>query len=60
MLVLSVPTKRIHPGVLDGSLDSELLDKLQELQPKTEKEEQKNTDPRWDALRNLIKDNKNN
>lgn len=60
MIVLSVPTKRIHPGVQDGSMNSELLDKLQELQPKTEKEEQTNTDPRWDALRNLIKDNKNN
>jgi uncharacterized metal-binding protein YceD (DUF177 family) len=37
-----------------------VLEKLQELQPKAEKEEQINTDPRWDALRNLKKDNKSN
>lgn len=60
MIVLAVPSKRIHPGVKDGTLDSDVLEKLQELQPKAEKEEQINTDPRWDALRNLKKDNKSN
>jgi uncharacterized metal-binding protein YceD (DUF177 family) len=58
MIVLAVPSKRVHPGVKDGSLDSELLDKLQELQPKIEKEENNEIDPRWDALKNLIKDKK--
>ncbi len=56
MLVLAVPQKRIHPGVLDGSLKSEALTKLQELQPKDKKENKENTDPRWDALKNLITD----
>lgn len=59
MLVLSVPSKRVHPGVLDGTLQSETLDKLEELQPKIEKEEENDeTDPRWDGLKKLLTDNK--
>jgi len=58
MIVLSVPSKRIHPGVLDGSLDSEMLRKLQELQPKEDSIQKEQTDPRWDALRNLLTDKK--
>jgi len=56
MLVLSVPLKKIHPGVLDGSLQSEVLDKLEELQPKETKENKKDIDPRWDALKKLLTD----
>ncbi len=56
MLVLAVPQKRVHPGVLDGSLESDALKKLQELQPKETKENSKDTDPRWDALKKLITD----
>ncbi len=59
MLVLAVPQKRVHPGVLDGTLKSEALDKLEELQPKEEKEskgKEEDTDPRWDALKKLLKD----
>lgn len=56
MIVLAVPSKRVHPGVKDGSLDSELLDKLQEFHPKIEREQNNVTDPRWDALKNLKKD----
>ena len=56
MLVLSVPTKRIHPGVKDGSLQSEILDKLEELQPKEEKNNKGATDPRWDGLKKLLTD----
>ena len=58
MIVLSVPSKRVHPGVLDGSLHSELLRKLQELQPKETGNKTEQTDPRWDALRNLLTDKK--
>ena len=58
MIVLSVPSKRVHPGVLDGSLDSEMLRKLQELQPKEDSDKKEQTDPRWDALRNLLTDKK--
>ncbi len=58
MIVLSVPSKRVHPGVLDGSLHTELLRKLQELQPKETGNKTEKTDPRWDALRNLLTDKK--
>lgn len=56
MLVLAVPQKRVHPGVIDGSLQSEALKKLQELQPKEKKEEIKENDPRWDELKKLLTD----
>ena len=58
MLALAVPSKRIHPGVADGTLDSEVLRKLEELQPKENNEQKDDTDPRWDALRNLLTDKK--
>ena len=56
MIVLAVPQKRIHPGVLDGTLDSEALKKLEELQPKEKRDNKEDTDPRWDALKKLITD----
>ena len=56
MLVLAVPTKRVHPGILDGTLESEILNKLEELQPKEIKEGKERSDPRWDALKKLITD----
>ncbi len=56
MLALAVPQKRIHPGVEDGTLQSEILDKLEELQPKEIKEQSENTDPRWDDLKKLLTD----
>jgi len=56
MLVLAVPQKRVHPKVLDGSMKSEALEKLQNLQPKEGKENNEETDPRWDALKKLITD----
>ncbi len=56
MLVLAVPQKRVHPGVLDGSLKSETLERLKELQPKEVKENKKEIDPRWDALKKLLTD----
>ena len=55
MLVLSVPQKRVHPGISDGTLKSEVLDKLRELQPK-ESEDKEENDPRWDALKKLLTD----
>nr|WP_299343562.1 DUF177 domain-containing protein [Allomuricauda sp.] len=54
MLVLAIPPKKVHPGVIDGTLQSEVLDKLDELQPKEEKKESENTDPRWDDLKKLL------
>ena len=56
MLVLAVPQKRVHPGVLDGTLKSDALDKLEELQPKETRENKEQTDPRWDGLKKLLTD----
>ncbi len=57
MIVLSVPQKRIHPGVKDGSLKNEALEKLKELEVKAVKEEKKEEiDPRWDKLKQLLTD----
>jgi uncharacterized metal-binding protein YceD (DUF177 family) len=56
-IVLSVPLRRIHPGVKDGSL-TEVIEKLEALAPKENKEsEQKNEiDPRWENLKKLLTD----
>lgn len=56
MLVLSVPLKKVHPGVLDGTLKSEALNMLKELQPKETKISEEDIDPRWDALKKLLTD----
>lgn len=56
MLVLAVPQKRVHPGIADGTLKSEALDRLQELQPKEKDEDNKENDPRWDELKKLLTD----
>src|SRR5690606_16645071 len=56
MSVLAVPEKRVHPGVADGSLKSEILDRLRELRPKDKNEPTAGTDPRWDDLKKLLTD----
>jgi uncharacterized metal-binding protein YceD (DUF177 family) len=59
MIALSIPQKRIHPGVKDGTLKSEALEKLNEIQVKDHKEVEKkeeNIDPRWDKLKQLLTD----
>lgn len=59
MIVLSVPLRRVHPGVKDGSLKTEALTKLNELAVKEQKKENKkeeNIDPRWDKLKQLLTD----
>ena len=59
LIVLAVPVKRIHPGVNDGSLNSEILEKLEELSPKLNKDEEnieKDIDPRWNTLKKLLTD----
>ncbi|MCM2300984.1 MAG: DUF177 domain-containing protein [Flavobacteriaceae bacterium] len=52
-IILAVPSKRIHPNVMDGSLKSEVIEKLKELEVKEIKIE--NIDPRWDKLKDLKK-----
>ena len=59
MIVLSVPFKRVHPGIKDGSLNTEALDKLTELSFKEKKQnniKQEEIDPRWDKLKQLLTD----
>ncbi len=51
-IVLEVPQKREHPGIKDGSLKSEILDKLEDLKPKELFLNKR--DPRWDKLKELL------
>ena len=58
MIALSIPLKRVHPGVKDGTLKTEALDKLKENSVKEKQEEKKEEeiDPRWDKLKQLLTD----
>lgn len=58
LIVLGIPSKRVHPGVKNGTLQSDILEKLEELSPKekTIVDEDEETDPRWDKLKNLLND----
>ena len=55
MIVLSIPVKKIHPGITDGTLTSDVLKKLEELHPQEQRKGQE-TDPRWDTLKKLLTD----
>ena len=54
MIVLGVPSKRVHPKVLDGTMETEALEQLEIKEEKTVE----TTDPRWDKLKNLITEKK--
>jgi len=58
LIVLAVPKKLVHPGVKDGTLDSEILKKLEELRPKDLNQRINNgeIDPRWNTLKKLLTD----
>ncbi|OUS01695.1 DNA-binding protein [Flavobacteriales bacterium 33_180_T64] len=59
LIILSMPAKRVHPGVEDGTLDSEILKKLEELSPKDLEEKEETSgdiDPRWNTLKKLLTD----
>ncbi|TXG37252.1 YceD family protein [Seonamhaeicola maritimus] len=58
LIVLAVPIKRIHPGVEDGTLNSDILKKLEELSPKLseDKDKEEDIDPRWNTLKKLLTD----
>jgi len=53
MIVLSVPQKKVHPGIEDGTLKSEILEKLKNLEPQ-QKSPSNDIDPRWDKLKELL------
>ena len=52
MIVLSLPLKIIHPGIEDGTLESETLNRLKKYELNTQKKTSK-IDPRWDKLKDL-------
>lgn len=55
LIVLSVPSKRLHPKVIDGTIESEALNKLEELRiTENNAVEKESTDPRWDKLKDLL------
>jgi uncharacterized metal-binding protein YceD (DUF177 family) len=57
LIILSVPLKRVHPGVKDGTLKSKAIETLNSLSPKESKEEEnKDIDPRWNDLKKLLTD----
>ena len=51
-IILAAPQKKVHPGIENGSLKSEIVEKLAELRPKKNYNEK--TDPRWDKLKDLL------
>ena len=55
-IVLAVPQKRVHPGIENGNLKSDLLDHLKRLHPSQGNKKSKEIDPRWEALKKLKKD----
>jgi uncharacterized metal-binding protein YceD (DUF177 family) len=63
-IVLNVPIKRVHPGIEDGTLNSDILEKLKEFEIISEEEEQleddteKEIDPRWNKLKEYTKSKK--
>lgn len=67
-IVLAVPIKKVHPGLEDGTLKSEILDKLDEFKIKDNNTEENHLDvdsnaidPRWNKLKSiLIEKNKSN
>jgi uncharacterized metal-binding protein YceD (DUF177 family) len=56
LIVLSLPQKRVHPGVEDGTLDSDILKRLEDLSPTSVKNStiKEDIDPRWEKLKKLI------
>ena len=58
LIVLAVPTKRVHPGVEDGTLKSDILSKLEELSPNKDIKIKSSEaiDPRWNTLKKLLTD----
>ncbi len=66
MIVLSIPLKKVHPGIKDGTLESEVLKRLEGINDNNHINEknvkdsleikEENTDPRWDTLKKLLTD----
>ena len=53
MVVLSMPIRNVHPGVEDGSIKSDVINRLKDFDINNEKSS--NFDPRWNKLKELKK-----
>ncbi len=53
MVVLSLPLKRVHPGIRNGTLKNVILSKLEQLAPQNKKSDT-HKDPRWEKLKSLL------
>ena len=53
MVVLSIPLKRVHPGIKNGTLKNDILSKLEQLDPQNKKSALIK-DPRWEKLESLL------
>tara|TARA_Y100000768_G_scaffold274912_1_gene210592 strand:- start:2 stop:523 length:522 start_codon:yes stop_codon:yes gene_type:complete len=51
-IILSLPIRKVHPKVKDGTLENDITIKLKELEPKLENQSFEN-DSRWDKLKDL-------
>lgn len=58
LIILAIPIKRIHPGIEDGTLESDILSKLEELRPQEDikNKSSEDIDPRWNNLKKLLTD----
>jgi uncharacterized metal-binding protein YceD (DUF177 family) len=55
LAVLSIPSKRVHPDVENGTMNNEILDKYRVGKEPEEGDKKENeTDPRWDKLKDLL------
>lgn len=59
-ILLSVPARLVHPGLEDGSLQSDIKDILDDLRVDAPSEDEEDfdddIDPRWDELKKLLTD----
>jgi len=58
-VALSLPLKRVNPEVLSGEKGQEILEELEKHEARStataDEEEEKETDPRWEELKKLLK-----
>ena len=55
--MLSIPQKRLHPGLKDGTLKSDILESLKDLSPdRLDNKSEWDIDPRWEKLKKLLTD----
>ena len=54
-IVLAIPAKRVHPGLKDGSLKSDIIEKLKEFEiNNNDIDKGSEVDPRWNKLKDIL------